>query len=101
LKPEDFPTLESISSYWAAQEGRLRTFLDGLSDADLSREFEFTVPIFTFSRIMSVGAVLHHAAIHSVHHRGQVMLLVRALGHVPADVDILFYYAAGPDKGSS
>ena len=101
LKPEDFPTLEAITSYWAAQETRLRAFLSGLSDAELSRRFEFTVPIFSFTRVMSVGAVLHHAAIHSIHHRGQVMLLVRALGHKPADVDMLFYYAEVMDGNAN
>jgi uncharacterized damage-inducible protein DinB len=93
LKPEEFPTLESITTYWTQQESKMRAFLGGLSDAELSRRFEFTVPIFTFSAVMAVGEVLHHAAIHSVHHRGQVMLLFRALGHAPADVDMLFYYA--------
>jgi len=100
LKPEEFPTLESITRYWTQQESRLRTFLSGLSDDALARRFEFTVPIFSFTRVMSVGAVLHHAAIHSVHHRGQVMLLLRALGHVPTDVDMLLYYAEVTDGNS-
>jgi len=34
----------------------------------------------------------YHAAIHGVHHRGQVALLLRVLGYVPASSDILFYY---------
>jgi uncharacterized damage-inducible protein DinB len=93
LVPEEFPTLESITSYWATQERNLRAFLGSLSDPDLSRRIEFTVPLFTFSRVMAIGEILHHAAIHNIHHRGQVTLLVRALGHVPGNVDILFYYA--------
>jgi uncharacterized damage-inducible protein DinB len=93
LKPEEFPTLAAITTYWTIQESKLRAFLSGLSDADLSRRFEFTVPLFSFTRVMTVGEVLHHAAIHNIHHRGQVMLLFRALGHVPANVDMLFYYA--------
>jgi uncharacterized damage-inducible protein DinB len=92
LKPEEFPTLESITSYWTKQERNLRAFLGGLSDADLSRRIEFTVPIFTFTRVMAIGEILHHAAIHNTHHRGQVTLLLRALGHVPGNVDALFYY---------
>lgn len=93
LVPEEFSTLESITTYWARQERNLRAFLAGLSEADLSRRSEFTLPVFSFSSVMAVGEALHHAAIHNIHHRGQVALLLRALGHVPGNVDILFYYA--------
>ena len=42
---------------------------------------------------MALGQLLHHAAIHGVHHRGQVVLLLRTLGQVPGNFDILIYYA--------
>jgi uncharacterized damage-inducible protein DinB len=93
LKPDDFPTLESITGYWSEQESKMRAFLASLTDADLSRRIEFTVPQISFSRVMALGEMLHHAAVHSIHHRGQVTLLLRELGHVPGNVDILFYYA--------
>jgi len=99
LRPEDFSTLESITSYWARQERNLRAFLAALTDADLSRRLEFTVPQIAFSRVMAVGEMLHHAALHNIHHRGQVTLLLRALGHVPGNVDILFYYAERSGSG--
>jgi len=93
LKPEEFLLLGAIITYWTMQERKMRAFLSELNDVDLLRRFEFTVPLFSFTRVMSVGEVLHHAAIHSIHHRGQVMLLFRTLGGVPTNVDILFYYA--------
>ena len=37
--------------------------------------------------------ILRHGAIHSVHHRGQVSLLCRMLGHAPGNYDAVFYYA--------
>ncbi len=92
LKPDDFPTLDSIRSYWATQEGKVRSFLGGLTAEDLSRRIEFTVPLFSFSRVLAVGDILQHAAIHSIHHRGQVTLLLRVLGHTPGNVDMLFYH---------
>jgi len=92
LKADDFPTLASVSSYWTAQEQKMRAFLGGLTDADLSRRLQFTIPQLSLSSEMAVGEMLHHAAIHNSHHRGQVSLLVRALGHAPEDIDILFYY---------
>jgi len=35
--------------------------------------------------------LLAHLFQHQVHHRGQVALLLRALGQVPGNVDLLFY----------
>jgi uncharacterized damage-inducible protein DinB len=43
---------------------------------------------------MRMGQLLHHSTVHGAHHRGQVALLLRVLGHSPGNFDILFYYAA-------
>ena len=42
---------------------------------------------------MPVWQLMQHAANHSAHHRGQVALMVRMLGHAPGDFDLLFYDA--------
>jgi uncharacterized damage-inducible protein DinB len=94
VKADDFPTLDAVSSYWAAQEQTLRAYLSGLADADLSRRLEYTVPHRGVTSELAIGEMLHHAVNHNTHHRGQVSLLVRALGHAPGDVDLLFYYKA-------
>ena len=39
---------------------------------------------------VDAGKLLHPTG---VHHRGQVALLLRLLGHVPGNFDMLFYYA--------
>jgi uncharacterized damage-inducible protein DinB len=92
LNPADFPTFDAVGSYWAAQEQKMRAFLAAMSDADLQQRLEFTIPQLSMHGVMTRGEMLHHAVIHNGHHRGQVALLVRALGHVPGNVDIMFYY---------
>jgi len=93
LKGDDFPTFDSLTASWSKVEGWVREFLSGLRDEDLARVIEFTLPPGE-KRSMPLGQLMHHAAVHGVHHRGQVALLLRALGHAPGNVDILFYYAA-------
>jgi uncharacterized damage-inducible protein DinB len=92
LKPENYPTFASVVTLADKVAGYERDFLPTLSDADLMRVVEFSfVPGQTYH--MTVGQMLHHAAIHSIHHRGQVALLTRMLGHAPGNFDALFYYA--------
>jgi len=90
LKADDYPTATSIVDRWTAVERSMREFLARLSDADLDRRVEFAFGSGP-SHVRTVGQLLQHAFVHGVHHRGQVAVLLRALGHVPGNVDILFF----------
>lgn len=92
LKADDYPTVESLSETWNRVEMYVREFLSTLKDEDLTRIIEFTLGQ-TGKYSMPLGELLHHAAIHGIHHRGQASLLLRVLGYVPGNFDILFYYA--------
>jgi uncharacterized damage-inducible protein DinB len=92
LSAQDYPTVTSLFDRWRHVEARVREFLSTLQDEDLRREVEFAIGGGS-RQSMPLGRLLHHAAIHGVHHRGQVALLLRMLGHVPGNFDVLLYYA--------
>lgn len=90
LKADDYPTFESLRTKWAEVERYVREFLSTLKDEDLERVVEFALGEL---RSGKVGALMQHAANHGVHHRGQVALLLRMLGHAPGNFDLLFFDA--------
>jgi uncharacterized damage-inducible protein DinB len=92
LKPTDYPTVESVVLTWGKVEGYVRAFLSKLQDEDLVRHEEYLNPRGE-KRSMPLGEMMRHAANHGVHHRGQVALLLRLLGHVPGDFDLIYYYS--------
>ena len=100
LDPSDYPTAESLMQAWKKVEQDVRGFLSRLTDEDLERKVEFSFePSRTHS--MLLGELMQHAAIHAVHHRGQVALLLRSLGRTPGNFDLLRYYAERGAAGHS
>ena len=90
LKATDHPTLASVIERWQEVARIGREFLASLTDADLSRTVEWTLGDAP-PRQSRLGDLLQHGVIHAVHHRGQVALLLRAMGHAPGNFDLLFY----------
>ena len=91
----DFPTATSLIDRWRQEEAHVREFLSNLNDEDLARIVEFSFGSGP-KHAMRLGDLMHHGAVHGIHHRGQVALLLRSLGYVPGNFDILFYY--GPNQ---
>ena len=90
LKAEDYPTLQSLVEAWTRVEGYMREFLSGLDDGDLERDIEFALGGGPKHSI-PLGDLMQHGAVHAAHHRGQVALLLRTLGYVPGNFDLVVY----------
>ncbi len=91
LAATDYSTVTSLMDRWRQVEAHVREFLSRTNDEDLGRVIEFSFgdgPKYA----MRLGELMHHAAIHGVHHRGQVALLLRSIGQAPGNFDILFYF---------
>jgi len=92
LNPADFPTAESVTQACHRVETQVREFLARLKDEDLARNAVYPTER-SGTASMPVGELMQHAANHAVHHRGQIALLLRLLGHAPGNFDILIYFA--------
>ena len=97
LNPTDFPDLLTIEEAWEKVQRGRREFLSSLSDEDISREITYYNDDGDACSLM-LGEIMGHAANHNAHHRGQVSMMLRMLGHPPCEVDQLFYH--GEKRGT-
>lgn len=79
--PDDYPDFESLRTAWADHGPIYQGYLSGLSQADLD------APRSVDGNTYSLGELVQHTLMHSTHHRGQVVVLLRQLGYEPPCVD--------------
>jgi uncharacterized damage-inducible protein DinB len=91
--PDDYPDFASLRSAWSDHEGVYEAYLHGLKQADL----DGPRPLNTMT--YRLGELVQHALNHSTFHRGQVVLLLRQLGHVPPSTDYDEYLAEARGAG--
>ena len=86
----EFPSLASVRDSLEAMQAKWATYLEGLTETDLTR-------VFTYRNLEgkpfqnSVLDVLTQLFGHSLYHRGQIALLVRTLGGEPAATDFIYW----------
>jgi uncharacterized damage-inducible protein DinB len=90
LEAADYPDASTLIARWGQVEGWMRGFLAELADEDLARDIEFAMGTGA-KHVVPLGDLMHHSVIHAVHHRGQVAVMLRTLGHTPGNFDMLIY----------
>jgi uncharacterized damage-inducible protein DinB len=86
-----FPTLRHLRARWRDEEQAMHSFLNGISDTDLSRPHEYrTTSGQPFTQPM--WQILLHVINHGTQHRAEVAHALTELGHSPGDLDMSLYF---------
>jgi uncharacterized damage-inducible protein DinB len=90
LRPEEFPTFESLHLRWAEEEKLLMAFVDGLTDARLEQHFDYTSTEGTrYKRIL--WHAMAHLVNHGTQHRSEAAAMLTDFGHSPGEVDLIYF----------
>lgn len=90
LKPEDFPTFESLCSRWADEEKLLMAFIDNLTDDKLNSHFLYTSTDGTpYERVL--WHTMAHLVNHGTQHRSEAAAILTDFGHSPGDIDLVYF----------
>ena len=90
LKPEDFPTFESLFARWLDEEKQLMDFAEGLTDENLNNRFSYTnTSGKPFTKIL--WQAMAHLVNHGTQHRTEAAAILTDFGHSPGDIDLIYF----------
>ena len=90
LKPEDFPTFESLFARWLDEEKQLMDFAEGLTDENLNNRFSYTNTTGKpFTKIL--WQAMAHLVNHGTQHRTEAAAILTDFGHSPGDIDLIYF----------
>ena len=90
LKPEDFPTFDSLRQRWVEEEDLLMDFVEEITDGRLNTPFNYTsTEGKPFTKIL--WQAMAHLVNHGTQHRTEAAAMLTDLGHSPGDIDIMLF----------
>lgn len=90
LKPDDFPTFESLCTRWVAEEKQLMDFVDHVTDEKLNNTFNYnSTSGKPYTRIL--WQAMAHLVNHGTQHRTEAAAILTDVGHSPGDIDLIYF----------
>jgi uncharacterized damage-inducible protein DinB len=90
LKPEDFPTVDSLRSRWAEEENLLMAFVNNLTDELLNKVVAYKdTKGIPHERIL--WQMMAHVVNHGTQHKTEAAAILTGFGHSPGDIDMIYF----------
>ena len=94
LKPDEFPTIESLWARWANEESRLMNFVENLTEERLYSKIKYvSTEGYPHERIL--WETMAHLVNHGTQHKTEAAAILTGLGHSPGDIDLIVYLNEG------
>lgn len=87
---ESCADLAALQRRWADLVAERRRYVSGLDESSLAAELPFKLLSGDPSSMRLVDQ-MQHIANHATLHRGQIVGMIRQLGHEPPSTDLIFY----------
>jgi uncharacterized damage-inducible protein DinB len=91
LDAKDFPTIESVKSYWVDVEKNMRKFISEQSEQSLIKEVSYTNPKGeTFT--LPLWQMMVQPPNHNTHHRGELAAMFALMNIPHPEEEIIQYF---------
>jgi uncharacterized damage-inducible protein DinB len=91
IDPEKDFQMSVLRNEWPAILQQWHDLAAGLSDEAAGRKIQYK-DLKGNSYETPLWQIILHVVNHATHHRGQVSAMIRAMGHTPPPVDLIYYY---------
>lgn len=91
IKPEEFPTFDSLRTRWLDEENSLMSFVDKLTDERLNSTFAYrNTRGEPFEQVL--WKAMAHVVNHGTQHRAEAAAMLTDFGCSPGDVDMIYFF---------
>ncbi len=90
IKPEEFPTFDSLKERWLLEEILLMKFVEGVRDEQLNNPFQYRNTRGQPKEII-LWYSMAHLVNHGTQHRAEAAAMLTDFGCSPGDVDMIYF----------